>query len=243
MMVSKPRALDSVRDLLARHRDAFASVLPRTMSVDRLLRVAAQSCAVTPKLLECTQVSLLRCVMQCAMLGLEPDGPLGHAHLIPFKRTCTLVIGYRGFIELGWRAEAVMGIDAHPVFEDDSFEFAYGTERFIRHIPSFKEGARDPSRLLAAYCVLDLRGGGTQLYVFDREQAEALKRTIRIGEDSPWIHHEPAMWVKSAIRRDYKLAPLGAAIMTAVRLDEQAEGGVDQTFDVEVVEAVGEDKE
>ena len=70
----------------------------------------------TPKLLECTRESLLACIVQCAQLGLEPDGLLGQAYLIPFyngrknRYECQLIVGYKGLLKLARQSAEISSL-------------------------------------------------------------------------------------------------------------------------------------
>ena len=102
---------NTIRNLFEQQsvKKQLALAVPRHLSVDRLLRVAMTSIQRTPKLLDCTQQSLLACVMTCAQLGLEPDAFLGQAYLVPYwngKKSAyeaQLIPGYRGYIALARR--------------------------------------------------------------------------------------------------------------------------------------------
>jgi len=49
-------------------RKQLEMAIPKHMTVDRLLRVAMTAIRTNPKLMECTQESLLACIMCCAQL-------------------------------------------------------------------------------------------------------------------------------------------------------------------------------
>jgi len=80
--LAKPAPKNDLRSFIA--GDAFkqqvALALPQHMTPDRFARVALTALTKTPKLLDCTRESLLRCLMDCSQLGLEPDGR--HAHFV-----------------------------------------------------------------------------------------------------------------------------------------------------------------
>jgi recombination protein RecT len=96
----------------------MALALPKHMTADRLARIATTEIRKVPKLAACDQASFLGAIMQCAQLGLEPGGALGHAYLIPFDKRqkvngwetvsteAQLIIGYRGMIDLARRSRA-----------------------------------------------------------------------------------------------------------------------------------------
>lgn len=71
--------------LLAKARPAMEALLPANLTPERLMKIAVIACAKNPTLYECTQQSVLQCVILGAELGLEAGGPLGHLWLVPFK--------------------------------------------------------------------------------------------------------------------------------------------------------------
>ena len=83
-------------------RKQVALCLPKHMTPDRFVRVALTALTRVPKLAQCTEASLIKCMLTCSELGLEPDGRL--AHLIPYGKDCTLVIDYKGLAELAMRS-------------------------------------------------------------------------------------------------------------------------------------------
>ncbi len=108
----------------------MALALPKHMTADRLARIATTEIRKIPKLAACDQASFLGAIMQCAQLGLEPGGALGHAYLIPFDKRqkvngrwetvsteAQLIIGYRGMIDLARRSGQILHISAHSPCE------------------------------------------------------------------------------------------------------------------------------
>src|ERR1044071_3746806 len=72
-----------MRDLLNKSKDQIAAALPRHITPERMIRVAMTAIQRTPDLLECSPLSVIGAVMTASQLGLEPDGILGRAYLIP----------------------------------------------------------------------------------------------------------------------------------------------------------------
>src|SRR5690606_28083055 len=131
-------------------RAEIARALPRHMDPDRMLRIAMTVVRQTPDLQKCTVPSVLGALMQAAQLGLEP-GILGHCYLVPFRNGRTgqhevqFIIGYKGLIDLARRSGNIQSIAAHPVYENDLFEFEYGLNERLRHVPYY---AREDRREL-----------------------------------------------------------------------------------------------
>src|SRR3954462_3284324 len=61
----------------------LSAALPRHLTPDRFIRVLLTATIKNPKLLQCTQDSLFKCVFDAAAAGLECDGR--RVHLIPFE--------------------------------------------------------------------------------------------------------------------------------------------------------------
>src|SRR5262245_33131492 len=122
----------TVRSLLEKSRPQIALALPRHMHAERMLRIVMTSVQRNVKLLDCDPVSLVGAVIQSAQLGLEPDGVLGEAYLIPFynghrkRYEVQFQVGYKGLLALARRSGAVEDVDTRLVYAKDEFDFCYG---------------------------------------------------------------------------------------------------------------------
>jgi recombination protein RecT len=219
---------ENVRLLLEKAKPQIALALPRHLNADRMLRIAMTSVRRTPALLGCNQQSLLGAVMQAAQLGLEPDGVLGHAYLIPFKDQVQLIIGYKGLIDLARRSGQLSTIFARVVYAEDQFEFAYGLTERLEHIPS---GKVENGEVRAVYAVARLKDGGTQFEVMTRGEVDAIRKRSRAADDGPWVTDYAEMAKKTVLRRLCKMLPASVELSRAVALDERAELGLPQQLE------------
>jgi len=227
-IISRP---DDLQDLLQKIVPQLKMVLPRHLTPERLVRIALTAIRNQPKLLQCDKYSILKAVMESAQLGLEPDGLLGHAYLIPYwnsKRKCyeaQLQVGYRGFLDLARRSGQVSHIFAQVVYEKDHFKFTYGTNPSLEHVPA---AVADRGEKIAAYAIAYLVDGRTPFEVMYRDQIEKIRDMSKRAdeEDSPWSTHEDEMWRKTVIRRLAKYLPLSPELTRAAVLDEYREMGV-----------------
>lgn len=220
-----------VAEFFAANKKSMAAVLPRHASADRMTRIALTALRNTPKLMECTTESLMGAVMQTAQLGLEPNTMLGHAYLIPFnnkraRRTdVQVIIGYKGLIDLARRSGQILSLSAHAVFENDEFDFAYGLEDRLEHIPALN----DRGAIIAFYSVAKLKDGGHVFEVMSRATVDSVMAgTQSKGQYGPWKDHFEEMGRKTVIRRLFKYLPVSIEIATATAMDEVAESGGDQ---------------
>jgi recombinational DNA repair protein RecT len=157
--------------------------------------------------------------MDCSALGIEPDGR--RAHLIPYKDQCTLIIDYKGLIELVRRSGDVAAIRAETVCENDGFDWENGT---ITHRIDWRKSRGE---VQAVYAEAKLASGETQTAVMtldevngirDRSQGYTYARNNK--KSHPWITDWGEMAKKTALRRLIKLLPLSVEIADAVERDD-----------------------
>lgn len=223
-------------------KQQIALALPKHMTADRLARIALTEVRKTPKLAQCDQTSFLGAIMQCAALGLEPGGALGHCYLIPFEnkradRTdVQFIVGYRGMIDLARRSGQIVSLTARAVHERDEFHYQYGLNEDVHHVPA--SGDRGP--ITYVYAVAKLKDGGVQFEVMSRADVELVrnnsqgyKTAIRFAKpgqppNTPWHDHFEPMALKTATRRLFKWLPVSIEIQSAISNDERADAGVAQ---------------
>lgn len=228
----KPR---TIQDYLKHYQSEIARALPKHMNPDRLARIALTEFRKTPALMKCDPASLFGAVIQCAQIGLEPGGALGHAYLIPFenrKKGITevqFIVGYRGMIDLARRSGQIISLSAQAVYEGDVFECALGLEPNLHHVPDWNNPARtNPAKLRFVYAVAKLKDGGTQFEVMSRAEIEAIRGRSRAANSGPWVSDFVAMSLKTVIRRLFKYLPVSIEVAQAVAQDERAESDISQ---------------
>ena len=191
----------------------FALALPKHLTPDRFIRIALTALNRTPKLATCTKASLLSCLMDCSQLGLEPDGR--KVHLIPYGDKCTLIIDYKGLVDLARRSGAISDIHADVVCENDFFEYSFGTNGSLVHKPSLKERGKP----IAAYSFVKLKDGSSSYEVMNLEEVEAIHKRSKAGGSGPWKTDWNEMAKKTVFRRHSKWLPVSAEFQVAVEKD------------------------
>jgi recombinational DNA repair protein RecT len=172
---------------------------------------------------------LVAAVIQSSQLGLEPDGILGHAYLVPFRNTkknrmeVQFIPGYKGLIDLARRSGQVNRISAHVVYDNEPFVMEYGTKEVLEHkpLPPSTRGNRK-----GVYAVAVLNDGSAHFEWLWDEEIEAVKRQSKAASFGPWKTHEDEMVRKTAIRRLVKYLPLSVELAKAAAIDELADAGV-----------------
>ena len=200
---------------------AIQKAVPEHINANRMARVFLTEIQRNPKLLECTPESLMGSLMLAAQLGLEP-GVLGLAHLVPYKNyitkklECQFIYGYRGMAHLAHNSGAVHDITAKVVYENDEFDYEYGTNERIYHKPTDQK----KGKLKYCYAIAKLENGVTHFDVMDRKDIEVIRKKSK-AKSGPWHDEdEPEMWKKSVIKRITKQLPLSIGIRKQLAQDE-----------------------
>jgi len=228
----------NIEGLVEVKRDAIVKTLPSTIDPEQFINVALQAVTRTPKLLQCSPASIVKALRDAAEVGLIPSGLMGSAYLVPYWNSsgktyeAQFQAGYRGLIDLARRSGEVRLIEAHVVRERDLFEFAYGTEGFIRHVPYVnltgeKNGVGellDAGDYVAAYARAVLTSGEEQFEVMSRAEVDAIRRRSKAADSGPWVTDYAEMMRKTPTRRLLKYLPLSASALTrALELEDAAE--------------------
>lgn len=243
------RPVDAVRQALERMKPQLAMALPKHLTADRLLRVAMTAVQNTPKLLDCDRTSLYSAVFTCAQLGLEPDGVLGQAYLVPFNGKVQFIPGYRGLISLARNSGEVSSIAAHEVCDNDAFEFDFASGDPPKHTFDIR---KPRGGVIAFYAVVKFKDGAFHWDMMTRAEVDAVrdqsqgwKTAVRFNKtkDTPWRAHYVEMGKKTVIRRIVKYLPLSVQKAAAladsydtgrhVTLDSHGELVIDHTADAQ----------
>ena len=209
----------TVMQLLETLKPQIARALPKKLTAERFTRIVLTTVRTTPALLRCKPESLMAAVMLSAQLGLEP-GPLGHAYFVPYGQEVTFIVGYKGMIHLARNSGELLSIEAREVCEADEFEYEYGLNPKLRHIPA--EG--DRGQLTHVYGVAHFKDGGHYFEVLPVSEVERYRQRSATGKGNspkgPWASDYVAMARKTAIRRMAPYLPLSPEAAQAVEADE-----------------------
>ncbi len=203
-------------------RAQLEDLIPDHKNADTFIRLALAAVARTPKLLECTPASILRCLLVAGRLGLEPDGILGSAYMVPYGKEAVLIPGYRGLVDLARRSGSVEKIEARAVYEHDAFELEFGIAPVLKHVP-FSGPERGP--LKAVYAVAYLVGGGTQADCMWKHEVDKIRDRSPAGRSGPWQTDYEEMAKKTVVRRLCKMLPLSVELAAGALLQAGAEVG------------------
>lgn len=212
----------SVGELLSRDDDTIQklrAVATRFLPPERALRLAIAAVRRTPKLAQCDPATFMGAMIFATGLGLEPNTPLNHSFLIPYKHRnpqrdengeiissngrwvweesyeCQFQIGYRGFISLAYRSKSVVTIKAEAIRKGDHFVARYGTEDVFEY-EKLLDGQRGP--ILGAFC-------------FTRMQHDGFSATVMTRDDLDKIRARSQTWTSLVVAHDNAKAAFDAS--------------------------------
>jgi recombination protein RecT len=226
-----------VLEILQKSKDQIKAALPSHLKPERMMRIALTELRKNPGLTRCNPTSVIAGIIQASQLGLEIGSGLGQAYLIPFKKECTLVIGYQGMIDIAYRSNKIKDLRAYVVKKSDFFRFKVtqaGEE--LTFEPNF-ENSLDEATAENTFCVLaqaTLVTGGTVSRIVPVSEIE--KTRMRSKSQNVWKDNWEAMALKTGIRRLYKMLPKSIE-MQAVERVETTDGVMSRDQQVDIIPA------
>lgn len=215
---------------LERMTPEFEAAMPRGREATQLVRDAMTCLRTIKNLDKCDPESFLGALMTCAQLDLRPGvASLGHAWPLPYwdggqrRYRAQLIVGYKGYIELGYRSGKLAGIASRIVYEGEEFEIEFHEDGDkLNHKPSYRGLRGDP---VCFYSVARVNGGGYSLT--DPMSVEEMKqhrdkhapRNAKGQIVGPWIDHFLPMGKKTMILRNFALLPKSAEMVSAMQAD------------------------
>ncbi len=229
-----PSRFVQFKHVLDRGIEQIKMALPKHIDPIRFYRVILTAMQSPPKpgqlgILDCTQESVFSCMLTCAQLGLEPNGPQGHAYLIPFRDNnaqqvvCTLVVGFRGLIKLARNSGEIAAVNARVVHDKDRFEYQFGLHEDCIHVPTDEE---DPGPVIAAYAVWRLKDGTSSFDVMTKRELDRIKNRKKLPAFSPWHSDEEEMQKKTVLRRSSKTVPNSIELTKGLEANDRQEEGL-----------------
>ena len=204
----------TLRALVNQMAPGIQRALPAMIGNDRFIRCSLSAISNNPEIAKCSQTSFIGALMNAAQLGLEPNTPLGQAYLIPYSGVIQFQLGYKGLIELAKRAGIT--VQVHEICERDTFEYEYGLEPKLRHIPKLG----DRGKTIGYYCVWKNKDGQFGIEVASKSEIEAFaKEKSKAYKSGPWKTDFDAMAKKTLIKRALKYAPVAVEVGDAIAAD------------------------
>lgn len=146
---------------------------------------------------KCTPKSIAVSAMRAATLRLSVDPSLGKAYLMPFKGAATLVVGYKGLIELATRTGKYRYINVGPVYEGETVE----EDRIsgMHKLGGHKQGGK----VIGYIAAFEMLNGYAKTFYMTLEEIHAHARKHSKSYDNPsslWKKNPEAMERKTPLR-------------------------------------------
>lgn len=241
---------------LAERKNDLANAIPKgTVEVDRFMQSAmlALTNPKNPDLLKCDKESIARALKEAASYGLELNGTLGQAYLIPYNEsvrnanggwdkvmTAHFQMGYKGLIALARRSNTIKTIAAECIYENDEFDCELASGRSIHHKMNI---FAERGKVIGYYCLVELTNGGEQFAVMSKKDAENFRDTYSksyiMAKDKStqnWGKNFDAMALKTCVIKALKLCPISIEALEAVNKEELKD--IDEPVSAEYTEQV-----
>lgn len=176
--------------------------------------------------------AFLVAMMSCVQLDLMPNTPEQHAFIIAYGGRVQFQVGYKGLKELALRSGEVKTINGELVFEGDTFDVEFGTERKLTHKPNFDVDRTDFTKVTHVYITTVLQNGERPFFVMTKAEIEKIHQDAvqrNGGKDSPaWKNWWDQQALKTVLKRAAKMLPASSKdnrLALAAELDSLAIAG------------------
>lgn len=168
---------------LKKYEDNVKQLLGRKygMSANEFMVKALNAVKKNPELLKCTPQSLYGSILYFAEIGLPFNTPEQFGYILPYKQKgvmeATPIIGYKGLVEIAYRNPKMKSLRIQAVYENDDFEYEYGTEEYIKHKPT--HGVR--GALKAVYAIAKMENIEPMFIVVHKNELLKIQRLSKSG--------------------------------------------------------------
>lgn len=166
--------------------------------------------------------SVVASALVAAALDLPINQNLGYMYIVPYGKTATPQIGYRGYIQLAQRSGQYRKITALPVYEDEYKGWNPLTEE-LKYEPHFKD--RKGEKPVGYFGSFELLNGFEKNVYWTYQQIDDHRKEFSKsgGNDHPkgvWAQHYDAMALKTVLRNLLtKWGPMTVDVQTASEAD------------------------
>ena len=229
---------------------AIRESAPKHLDSGKLVRMILAAAIRNPRLLQCTQGSILKGAVEASALGLDCSGLLGRGYMVPFKNgalsqaagqpvyEATFMPGYLGLCDLARRSGEIVKVEAKAVYKGDIFEYEEGIDQKLLHKPNLSPTAgKTKAALQFVYAIGTFKTGEKQFVVMTIPEVEMHRERSRAKSSGPWVTDYIAMALKTVTRQLCKWLPQSPDLAEALKLEADAENRAMVDSDV-IVEGV-----
>src|SRR5690606_17095778 len=110
------------------------------------------------------------------------------------------------------------------VCENDEFQFEYGLNETLKHVPATSN--RGPA--IGYYLVAHYKDGGHYMHWMSREDIEKVRQRSKAANSGPWQTDYDAMARKTVVRQAARWMPLSIEVQRALAFDESSPADIDE---------------
>ena len=175
-------------------------------------QVVLAAISTTPKILECSPMSIRRSIRKCAILGLLPDGD--QAAIVPFKKTAQLVVGYKGQLDLIREAIPGVSIVADAVTDTDEFSYIEGLNPVLTHVRDEKGERCTEKNFRCCYAIAWMPGNSMpERVVMWQKDIEHIRTAYTQDTSTAWLREYAEQAKKTVLRRLGKKLPIRSGLI------------------------------
>jgi recombination protein RecT len=171
--------------------------------------------------------SVFKAMLQCAQMGLYPDGQNGDAYLVKFGNQCVAIRGYRGLMRLfsdNNPDAASMPVVFDKICENDEWDYERGASPMLTHKPS----KTDRGKTTHYYAAARFRDGSVWPKVMTVEEVEGFSKYAKTDKfwNSPHQNTKEWMRIKTVVRQLFKEVPLPNVSREQLEQEDAVERGI-----------------
>jgi len=211
--------------------DKINGLAYRGFDATRMAAAFAQAAAKEPKLLQATPASIYLAVTNVARWGLDVGEG---AYLVPINSKVKGPDGreawetrveawpsYHGLKHMAMRQNIVRLMEEYVVYEGDDFDYAFGTEGYLRHRPCAE---KQRGKMVGAYSIITLRFGAKTWHYMPLGDIEAIRAKSKSWGPKYYPDCPPWYAMKTACRAWLNRQPKSGALADAMQYDDVVDG-------------------
>jgi recombination protein RecT len=133
--------------------------------------------------------------LKAAVLKLPINKSLGFAYIVPFGKAPTMIIGYKGLIQLAMRTGQYRIINADRVYEGEYKSMNKLTGEFNM------DGEKTSDKIVGYFAYIEMLNGFSKTLYMTKEQIESYgKKYSKSYGNGPWQKEFDAMAIKTVLR-------------------------------------------
>lgn len=225
--VSNPAPVIPFEQAIESAMTAVKTSIPSHIDFNIALQMYKNLRSKNPALASCTKESLIGAMLTASELGLMPVNQ--QVYFIPYMNNkknameCQLQIGYQGMVDLFYRSERAVSVDAKAVRENDKFEYDDGLVPKLEYKPCLKGM---PGETYGYYAIAKLKDEGIKIvYMTKAEVLEHAKKFCKAIDKNgnftgPWGTNFDEMAKKTVLKKLFKVLPKSINLEKALEVDE-----------------------